>query len=124
MQVPQTERQSDARLGERPAGRRQYAGTAPETTRSERNVPSHGDVVLTNVFGDPIVGRVGALTDDNVAQKRIPTRAQPAVADNSNGDAMARGDTFDLGLHRAGIAIDIDFKHGSGSSQSALHPVE
>ena len=53
----------------------------------------------------------GARRHRHMAHLGIAAGAQPAIADDDDVQAVPLGDALDLGLHRAGVAIDIDRQH-------------
>jgi hypothetical protein len=53
-----------------------------------------------------------------MSHERVAAWPEPAVAHDMNNHAMPARDALDLALHRTGIAIDKDLKHGFFSSHS------
>src|SRR5690348_3325729 len=112
LQVAHAERHSDAVLGEWIARWPEHARASRETTRRERNVRGDGDIVRADVLGDPVICGVRARAYDDMAEQRTGAGAQSAIADEMHHEPMPRRHALDFAFHRAGIAVDIDFRHG------------
>ena len=69
------------------------------------------------MLGDPVIRRVGAFRDDDGVDQRMRARADAAIAHDMDVKIVPPGDLLDFRLHRAGIGIDIDFKHGGRIKQ-------
>lgn len=63
------------------------------------------------MFRNPVIGRICTGRHGDMAEQRIGARPQSAIADEMHGEAVACGDTLHFGLHRTGIAVDINLHH-------------
>ncbi len=120
MQIAHAERHPDARFRERLAGRAKHAGVVLQGARGQRDIGRDHDVARPGMRCDPVVRGVGARGHGDVTDERVAAGAQAAIADDMDGEAVAFGDPLDLGLDRAGVAIDINLKHDFASSRRPL----
>src|SRR6056297_1464164 len=79
------------------------------------DVAGDDHIARSGTVGDPLVGHVGAFGHDDRFDQRILRGAQAAVRDDEHLHLVAGADLFDLGLHGAGIGVDID-AHGEGAA--------
>jgi hypothetical protein len=66
--------------------------------------------VAPNAFGNPVVGRICSVADENHAHVRRPGRPDRsgAIRDDENFDLETRRHAVDLLVHRARITIDVN----------------
>jgi hypothetical protein len=66
-----------------------------------------------DVFGDPIIGRVGAGRYDDVTDSRIRARSYSTIGDDVDNKTMTIRNALDLAFDRACIAVDEDIEQRS-----------
>ena len=59
-------------------------------------------------LGDPVVRRVEAVGDHDQLDPRIARHVHVGIADDEDLEPVTLGHAVDLGLHWAGIGVDID----------------
>jgi hypothetical protein len=72
------------------------------------NVRGDHDVVATRLIDDPVVSRVEGARYDLHTDPRRTRHLHPRICDERDREAVALRDSHDLGLHRAGVGVDID----------------
>ena len=85
----------------------QHPGAGLQTGVGQRQVGGHDDISGPALFGDPAVGHVRAVGHEDMPHQGVLRRAQPAISDQDHLYQVAGGHPFGLGLHRAGVGIDI-----------------
>jgi hypothetical protein len=74
----------------------------------EGNVGRDDDVAPAGALGDPVVGGIGAVGDDDAADQRPLGQAHPSVGDEMDGEAMPLRHAHGLVLHGAGVGVDVE----------------
>ena len=82
-----------------------------------RSVGMKGDHVAgARAIGDPHVGGIGTLGNENRFDQRMRVRSQTAIGHQHHPHPVAQRDALGLGLDRAGVGIDIDRGHASSAA--------
>ncbi len=89
----------------------------------QRYIGRDYDAPPCDTFGDPIVGGVGAVANDNPLYERFARDSHITIADNINLERIPFGDAVDFRLHRTGVGIDID-DYWLGRFVQTLLPVQ
>ena len=116
------QRHADAVLGKRLAVGFEGESAAFQTPRRQRDVAGDADVGLLNVLGDPVVGGVRSLFDNDQFDQRASAGADAAIADQTGFQAVPGGDAKGFVLDRTGVGIDVNDRvrvHGLARSPLA-----
>jgi hypothetical protein len=81
-----------------------------EAARCQRYIGSDARIRRPDAFGNPVVGCICSVADENRAHVRRPGRPDwsRAIRDNENFDLETRRHAVDLLAHRARITIDVN----------------
>jgi hypothetical protein len=81
-----------------------------EAARGQRDIGSDAYVLGPDALGDPIVGCICSVADENHAHVRHPRwpDRSGAIRDDENFDLEPRRDAVNLLAHRARITIDVN----------------
>src|SRR5580704_12575316 len=101
---------SDIRLRPLFSGRGDDARAFLETARCQRDIGSDAHVHGPDARGNPVVGCICSVADENHAHVRHPRgpNRSGAVRDDENFDLETRRHAVDLLAHRAGITINVN----------------
>ena len=95
------------------AGVADDVGAGLDAAIGERNIAGDDDGAARDPFGDPVIGGVEPVGDDDALDPGLARHGHEAVGDDEDLDAMPLGDTIDFRLHRAGVGIDVDLDRSS-----------
>jgi hypothetical protein len=79
-----------------------------QAAMSEWDVPGDHNIVLTNVFDDPVIRGIKRLANDDKLEVILIRQTHPRIGNEDDVQTIAPGDTVDLVFHRATIGVDID----------------
>jgi hypothetical protein len=101
---------SDIRICPLFSGRGDDARSFFEAARGQRDIGSDAYVHGPDALGDPIVGCICSVADENHAHVRHPRWPDwaGAIRDDENVDLETRRHAVDLLAHRARITIDVN----------------
>ena len=105
----------------RPSGPRACA-PADEAARGEPDVGGDDDVTRARALGNPVVDIVELATrDHHQLDRRRERHLHPGVRHDDDRHPQPPCDAIDLLLHRTGVGIDEDSRHGQ-AGVLAVHP--
>src|SRR6185312_3122608 len=120
-QFAYAQRHADPLGGERLAVRAQHARVPVEAARRQRDVGGDADIAGGDMLRDPVIGGIRAFRHRDMTHQGIGGRPQAAIADDGDGQAVPSRHLLDLGLYRAGIAIN---KYLHAPSESSAGPYQ
>ena len=91
--------------------RAQHIGAVGNAFRRQRDIIGDDDVACPGLVGNPDVGGVRPIINDDKPDERVRVWPDAAIADHDRPTAVTYGDGDDLILHRAGIGIDVNLCH-------------
>ena len=84
------------------------AAPALRQRSASRMSPVTTTAARPGALGDPVVGRVERVGDDDPLDQRMRRHPQPGVADDPDRHLVPPRDLVDLVLDRAGVGVDQD----------------
>jgi hypothetical protein len=97
---------TDIGLGEAVSVVTQNLGTRGDTFRRQRNIASNNHIALGGPIGDPHIGNVWSIRNNDDLNQWILRHAQTTIADKFHVDFVTRRDPLGLGFYRTGVGID------------------
>ncbi len=82
--------------------------TGLQTFRGKRDVAGDDNVAARDPFGNPHVGDVGTVRNDNRFHQRMGVRPDPPIGNHENGQRVPVRDFECFGPYGAGVSVDID----------------
>ena len=79
-----------------------------QTFRGKRDVGGDNNVAVRDPFGNPHVGDIRTVRDDNRFHQRMGVRPDPPIGNYENGQGVPVRNFQCFGPYGAGVSVDID----------------
>ena len=106
--LPAREGIANVFLGEKATLRTEHPGILFQAPRSQRDISSDHDIILTHMLDNPIIGRIELLIHNNRFNPVLLRTPHPRVRNQGNFKPIALCDTIHFLFHRTGVRINKD----------------